>query len=132
MNYVTEYQKKLGLYFDSKIYQVHHIDLNRENNDIKNLVLIPTLLHQKFHSVGMFIPDDIPNFFSKDLNNSNHLPYSPEWIIEFMAAKEDMLCFLDLRNQLLNGVIPKNDGDFNCIVQYCLPSLWKKYCMEID
>lgn len=130
MNYVTEYQKRLGLFFDSKIYQVHHIDMNRENNEIENLVLVPTLLHQKFHSVGMFIPENIPNFFSKDLNVCSHIPYSQDWIIDFITAKEDMLCFVDLRNSLIKNIIPKNDGDFEKIVQYCLPTLWNKYCKE--
>lgn len=32
-----------------KDFDVHHIDLNHENNDIKNLVAIPKTLHQKFH-----------------------------------------------------------------------------------
>ena len=30
-------------------YDVHHIDFNRENNDIRNLILLPKKLHHQYH-----------------------------------------------------------------------------------
>ena len=30
-------------------YEIHHIDGNRKNNDLKNLVAIPFLLHKRYH-----------------------------------------------------------------------------------
>lgn len=32
-------------------FVVHHIDLNRQNNDIKNLLLLPKTLHQHYHLI---------------------------------------------------------------------------------
>ena len=33
-----------------KDFEVHHIDFDRENNDIHNLIAIPRDLHRKYHS----------------------------------------------------------------------------------
>lgn len=50
MNYLDTYKQQTG--FDiPKGFEVHHIDLNHENNDVKNLVAIPKWLHQKYHGV---------------------------------------------------------------------------------
>lgn len=32
-----------------KNFEIHHIDLNHKNNDIRNLIAIPKSLHQNFH-----------------------------------------------------------------------------------
>lgn len=46
-NYFKNYYK---LCF-GKDYEVHHIDLNHNNNDISNLMLLPKELHSKYHSL---------------------------------------------------------------------------------
>lgn len=46
--YRTKYKRYYGIDFGSE-YAVHHIDGNRENNDISNLVLLPSKLHSKYH-----------------------------------------------------------------------------------
>ena len=48
-DYVNKYKEYLEIDFDSKKYQIHHIDTNRKNNKIYNLVLLPKELHQKYH-----------------------------------------------------------------------------------
>ena len=30
-------------------YHIHHIDFNRENNDVDNLLMLPRKLHNKYH-----------------------------------------------------------------------------------
>lgn len=47
-NYRTKYKRYYNIEFDNR-YVVHHIDGNRENNDISNLVLLPKELHSKYH-----------------------------------------------------------------------------------
>lgn len=49
-NYRTIYKKYFGIEFD-KNYAVHHIDFNRANNDISNLLLLPRELHAKYHFI---------------------------------------------------------------------------------
>ena len=48
-NYRKFYADYYGINWDHKRFQVHHIDGNRQNNSIENLVLLPTELHQLFH-----------------------------------------------------------------------------------
>lgn len=49
-NYRLKYKRYFGIDFGSD-YEIHHIDFNRENNDIDNLVLLPKELHKKYHFV---------------------------------------------------------------------------------
>lgn len=47
-NYKTYFEK----YYNIKIpknYEIHHIDLNHNNNDINNLMVLPKELHQEYH-----------------------------------------------------------------------------------
>ena len=48
MNYRKKYRQHYGIDF-SNDYVVHHIDLDRSNNDIDNLLLLPKQLHSKYH-----------------------------------------------------------------------------------
>ena len=47
-NYREKYKRYYGIEF-GKDYEIHHIDLNHDNNDIDNLVLLPKELHRKYH-----------------------------------------------------------------------------------
>ena len=48
-DYISIYKDATGIDFDSSNYEVHHIDEDRSNNDIENLVLLPKELHSKYH-----------------------------------------------------------------------------------
>lgn len=51
MNYIKYYKKKLNLpNYNTKLWHIHHIDMDRNNNDIENLVCIPKKLHEKLHA----------------------------------------------------------------------------------
>ena len=47
-NYRAIYKEHFKIDFGSD-YAVHHIDGDRTNNDISNLVLLPLKLHSKYH-----------------------------------------------------------------------------------
>lgn len=47
-NYRQYYKDYFGIEFGSEM-AVHHIDFDRSNNDIGNLLLIPKELHAKYH-----------------------------------------------------------------------------------
>ena len=49
-NYRKFYEKQTNKKIP-KDFDIHHIDLNRENNDIINLVAIPKCLHRKYHTL---------------------------------------------------------------------------------
>lgn len=52
-NYRQHYKEYFGIEFDNS-FAVHHIDKNRNNNDISNLILLPKSLHSKFHLTSSF------------------------------------------------------------------------------
>ena len=41
--------QKLGIYVDGKKFHLHHIDLNRENNEIENLIILSVKHHRMVH-----------------------------------------------------------------------------------
>lgn len=47
-NYRKYYKDYYGIDFDSN-YVIHHIDFDRSNNDINNLILLPSKLHSRYH-----------------------------------------------------------------------------------
>jgi hypothetical protein len=48
MSYREVYKSYYDIEFDDD-YEIHHIDLNHKNDDIKNLMLLPKEIHQKYH-----------------------------------------------------------------------------------
>lgn len=86
-NYRAYYKQYYGIEFGSN-YVVHHIDFNRENNDIRNLLLLPKELHAKYHLVinALSFGDDKPKadgFLDFRLSNAN--------ITDFNAAMVGVL-----------------------------------------
>ena len=47
-NYRTAFKKYYGIDIPNG-YEIHHIDLDRNNNDINNLLLLPVKLHHEYH-----------------------------------------------------------------------------------
>lgn len=50
VNYRKFYKNYYNIDFDNT-YDIHHIDLNHNNNKIDNLLLLPKKLHQEYHKV---------------------------------------------------------------------------------
>lgn len=48
MHHRKKLEQEHGIKISDK-YHVHHIDLNRENNEIYNLLILPKDLHIKYH-----------------------------------------------------------------------------------
>jgi hypothetical protein len=49
-SYKTKYKQLTGRDI-SKGFEVHHIDIDRENDSIANLVLLPIKLHRRYHTI---------------------------------------------------------------------------------
>lgn len=47
-DYKKLYAERFGITWDSDM-EIHHIDRNRQNNDISNLILLPGYLHRELH-----------------------------------------------------------------------------------
>lgn len=61
MDYRSFYEKQTKLKLP-KNFEVHHMDFNRSNNKISNLVALPRNLHRKYHEATyIFSRDFKPN-----------------------------------------------------------------------
>lgn len=103
--YITVYKQSLkGLKWDKEKYQVHHLDLDITNDDIDNLVLIPRLLHQRFHHLvrelenkDIYFPDlTSPSISFETYQYADKLKKLIDYkcqIFEYDRLKEDMIRF---------------------------------------
>ena len=77
-DYRDFYKSYYGIDFDGKEFEVHHIDLDRGNNDIKNLILLPKKLHERYHELLPYVQSLIADRAVKtiiDMNNGQTLYY---------------------------------------------------------
>lgn len=90
----TDYKKILSsaLYnfrWDTSRFVVHHIDHNRENNSLENLVLIPKKMHAKYHLASNATRAITPKLFGNNIDVDN-LVNNLSWINHFIDCKIDI------------------------------------------
>jgi len=85
MNYKKIYEN----YYNIKIlkaWDIHHIDGNRENNNIKNLISIPREFHKALHNwVGLIPENYISNLLNWYMNQNKK--FSPKALGYYLAVK---------------------------------------------
>tara|TARA_R100000315_G_C5104373_1_gene59737 strand:+ start:150 stop:362 length:213 start_codon:yes stop_codon:yes gene_type:complete len=59
MNYRALYIKNVSAI--PKGWDIHHIDFNHDNNDIKNLIAVPKIVHTVIHQCGYTPRKEIEN-----------------------------------------------------------------------
>lgn len=96
-DYRKIYADYYGIKWDSKLFEVHHIDRDRENNDINNLVLVPKKLHREYHKYLSMIEWDIKS--PEDFYNINQTDITHFYQYqEFLKIKSDLMLYVLLRN----------------------------------
>lgn len=87
-------------------YVIHHIDFDRTNNQISNLVMLPKELHTKYH---FFLQSTDPNWktgvitlCSLVLLGCPNLYISKDKMIEFYDIMSECQYWLEYRNSLIN------------------------------
>ncbi len=106
MNYRTFFKKHYGIDF-SDDYDVHHIDLNHNNNDINNLMVMPKKLHNKYHIclTAMGGNDLIKSFdariYGSALNSNN---YNIEMLQHLIESLKECNKWYDYK-MYLDGII---------------------------
>lgn len=114
-DYRTKYKKYYGINFNSKKYVIHHLDLNHKNNDIENLLLLPSELHGRYHYyLSLFAK--LPSFpttavidvkICGNAVNSNNYEL---WMFEkFCDVLSECSLWYDYRSYL-QGLIPNIHG----------------------
>lgn len=105
-NYKTKFKKYYGVEYNSKKYDIHHIDLNHNNNDIDNLMLLPKELHQRYHFYRNNIntKEIMPDFLiSGTFNNPNrHFIFCMEGLLPVLAECQKWYDY----KLYLDGLVP--------------------------
>ena len=102
-NYRQYYKKYFGIEFGPEM-AVHHIDFDRTNNNIENLLLLPKELHSKYHwyvsalggaGTGMIDPD--MRISANTYRNSalKGLGETLDEIAEWITTKKNMMRMRD-------------------------------------
>lgn len=103
INYRKFYSEITGIKVP-KGFEVHHIDLNRENNQIENLVAIPIGLHAKYHLLLPYVSQEI-NLRRRLLSSVDtghaYNGFIAEKIKEFTEVHQECIKWMDFRNYLL-------------------------------
>ena len=71
-NYRKYYKEYYNIEFGIDM-EVHHIDFNRDNNNIKNLLLIPKNVHHRFHLALTIFQQDTNKMFNCLNPNFEHI-----------------------------------------------------------
>ena len=101
-NYRKFYEKYLGVKLEN--YEaVHHIDFNRNNNDILNLVAMPKWLHNKYHMlykihIGKYFIDISLN--NPEFGNSINKEYLKS-LSKMIDVIEECKYYMEKRNSLI-------------------------------
>lgn len=84
-NYIKLYERTFGITWDHKKYEIHHIDGNRDNNNIQNLVLLPKELHRDLHSVQIQIDAlETAEYDFLNFGQSSWMMFDPESYLEVL------------------------------------------------
>ena len=54
-------------------FEVHHIDLNHFNNDLSNLMILPKVLHRKYHESHRCFKEIESYFLKSSISLFRHL-----------------------------------------------------------
>ncbi len=100
MNYRKLYEKHYNLKIP-KNWEIHHIDANRNNNDINNLIMLPKKLHKALHNhIGLL--------------SKNHLKVLRRWYKKKGAYYSSYFLARELRDKvktmnLDNQIVKENE-----------------------
>ena len=87
-DYKKIYRNTLSIKWDSNFYEIHHIDMDRTNNNISNLILLPKKLHKRLHACYSKI-----SYYGNILaiNNFNHIYLDEKVVDEYLSIKSVIL-----------------------------------------
>lgn len=106
MNYIKFYKKQLKVDFNSSEYEVHHIDGNKKNNDINNLVLLPKSLHKRFHGLQAQLSSFKTPFKMDDFVS---VPLMSFDLYSYFYYKRDILYCIRYKERKLNNEIDNEE-----------------------
>ena len=131
MKYRQFYEDKTGVHIPNS-YDIHHIDIDRDNNGITNLVAIPSYLHVQIHKALNELP---PKYITAHFQDVSFLHYWEQLKEYELVFKKVGLC-IDFRNYLYfkkNGRPLCGLGYIDLHLEYNYEKLnYDLYYMDID
>lgn len=105
-SYRKLYKEHFNVEF-GKDYEIHHIDGNRENNNIENLLLLPRKLHQEYHKAVYNLKNltDFETDIPKNLCCGNMNGYIFDNLKSFMDISSECQKWVEYK-AYLRGQIP--------------------------
>ena len=99
--YEMETKTKVPVSFD-----IQHLDFNRENNNISNLVALPCDLHSKFHKTynALYIPDK-SDLIPKNSFQTGIVNICMQTITEYNIVYSEVISWITYRDYLM-GILP--------------------------
>jgi len=116
-NYRKKYLEYFGLKDDTN-FQVHHIDLDRNNNSLNNLVLLPKELHRNIHSNFQNIYGRDKKSFTVALDDICTIVCCGGYIQELIEDLQIMRCWCQYRD--LNYLNHTGEYQINIKEERCL------------
>jgi len=100
--YKKIYEEKTGFKIPVN-WHIHHIDLDRENNDVDNLIALPKEVHQKYHFylTSISVPTTKNKIFLDVSFNLNTFYFSRQDYFNLIDIIYDSTIYLDLKNFLI-------------------------------
>lgn len=97
-SYRLKYKRYYGIDFGRE-YVVHHIDENRENNNINNLLLLPLNLHSKYHTYKDMFNSIAKEGLCLDLtySGSNLLAMQLSYLDDFVEIWREVQKWIELK-----------------------------------
>ena len=103
-NYRKKYKRYYGIDFDNN-YVIHHLDFDRTNNDISNLLLLPKELHQKYHFYLQAVGNNEWKTGKLEINiridkHGRYEYYSDHMLVELLETIKECQKWLAYKEQL--------------------------------
>lgn len=115
MNYRKFYKETTGVEIP-KGFDVHHIDGNRSNNDIMNLVAIPRNVHRSYHFHEIFLKEEL--CFTVNCNPASY-NYHMNGLTRLSKSTEVIHYFIMYRNSLIGILSNSMELNYNsCLKKY--------------
>jgi len=109
MNARTFYLKTTGIKPNRSIH-VHHLDKNRDNNSIENLIHLPSRVHLRYHRFRFHLDVILETLYINDWSVSDYV--SDVWIRGFCtpyAAKDFWWRELNKYVEFINNALKEKD-----------------------
>lgn len=110
-NYREKFEKHYGIEIPQG-FEVHHIDLNHDNNDVKNLMILPKWLHRQYHKAVSMLDQNIMEGLKKaerainvSVCNSNILEYRKLCLEQLFSTLSLCSRWVDYKHYL-DGTMP--------------------------